>query len=144
MEYEMKPQPGPALTVKPSEHVAAPGRERPLLLSLYPYYISAGLPAPAWAQKPRRWVTHDKCPRVWPTGPAWPCHSICSTGPRRALACQFQVKSSPKRKVYKKVTGVPVSPELCGHHALPFPLPLPCTSWEEASLLQEGRSPRPC
>lgn len=30
--YEMKPQPPPALTVKPSEHVAAPGREGPFPL----------------------------------------------------------------------------------------------------------------
>lgn len=86
MEYEMKPQPPPALTVKRSEHVAAPGRERPFLLSLSLYYISAGLPTPEWAQKPRRRVTHDKCPGVSPTGPAWPCHSICPTGPRRVLA----------------------------------------------------------
>lgn len=52
--YEMKPQPRPALTVKRSEHVAAPGQERPFLLSLSLYYISTGLPTPAWAQKPRR------------------------------------------------------------------------------------------
>lgn len=82
----MKAQPRPALTVKRSEHVAAPGRERPFLLSLSLYYISAGLPTPEWAQKPRRRVTHDKCPGVSPTGPAWPCHSICPTGPRGVLA----------------------------------------------------------
>lgn len=86
MEYEMKAQPRPALTVKRSEHVAAPGRERPFLLSLLLYYISAGLPTLEWAQKPRRRVTHDKCPGVSPTGPAWPCHSICPTGPRGVLA----------------------------------------------------------
>lgn len=96
----MKPQPRPALAVKPSEHVAAPGREGPFVLSRSFHDISAGLPAPARPQKPRCWVTLDKCPRVSPTGPhpALPLH--LPDRPREsACGCQFQVKSSGKRHV---------------------------------------------
>ena len=71
MEYEMKVQAPPALTVKPRTVRRPRGERSPFLLSLAPYYISAGRPVPAWAQKPRRRVTHDKRPRV-PPGPATP------------------------------------------------------------------------
>lgn len=72
----MKPQPRPALTVKRSEHVAAPGPEGPFCSSLWLYHISSGLPAPAWAQKPRPRVTPDNVPvssrQQAPPGPATP------------------------------------------------------------------------
>ena len=96
----MKPQPRPALAVKPSEHVAAPGREGPFVLSRSFYDISAGLPAPARPQKPRCWVTLDKCPRVSPTDPRPALPLRLPNRPREsACGCQFQVKSSGKRHV---------------------------------------------
>ena len=96
----MKPQPRPALAVKPSEHVAAPGREGPFVLSRSFYDISAGLPALARPQKPRCWVTLDKCPRVSPTDPRPALQLRLPNRPREsACGCQFQVKSSGKRHV---------------------------------------------
>lgn len=95
--------------------MAAPGRERPSLLSLSLYYISAGLPTPEWAQKPRHRVTHDKCPGVSPTGPAWPCHSICPTAPQRVLAgVSFGHRALKRRQLSKKRAVVPVSPQVTG------------------------------